>query len=591
MQTIDRVAGSALRALRPPPRLPLDKWIESTIRLPAGVSAIPGRVVLWPYMREVAAAIGDPFIERVTLLKPVRVGFTTLLTASVGHYARNEPSPILVVLPTEDDARSYLADEIEPIFAATPDLAFTLSENRGGRDTMLARRFAGGSLRLVPSKSQRNLRRLTAKIILIDEADAMDAGAEGDPITLAEKRALTFPDRKIVLGSSPILTVTSRVLRAYGLSDARVYECPCPECGAFSEILWKHIVWPEGEPGKAVFECPHCDARIDEKHKPAMVEDGAWRATRPEIEGHAGFRLNSLISGLRNASWGRLAAEFLEAKKNPDTLQTFVNTILAEGWDGGGSEIDYTALASRAEPFGLDDIPAEVLWLVAGADVQKDRIEVGFYGFDRAGTIIFALDQAVVWGDPQTGETWSELDDLLRRDYLHPLGGRIGLDAVGIDAGDGNTTEAVTAFTQPRHARRIFALKGAPGARPAIVSSRTANRRRLFICGVDGIKARIMSTLESGTGFRFSNTLEGRYFEELTAERRHVRYRRGVPVATWERRPGMRAEALDCAVYALAVRELLKGDPDRREAELRQTPEAAPKRSRRTRSRFIAGRA
>ena len=49
---------------------------------------LPGRVRLWPYQREIADAISDPLIERVTLVKPVRVGFTTLLTGAIGVLRR-----------------------------------------------------------------------------------------------------------------------------------------------------------------------------------------------------------------------------------------------------------------------------------------------------------------------------------------------------------------------------------------------------------------------------------------------------------------------------------------------------------------------
>jgi phage terminase large subunit GpA-like protein len=38
-------------------------------------------------------------------VKPARLGFTTLLTAAIGSYVVNEPSPILAVLPTESDCR------------------------------------------------------------------------------------------------------------------------------------------------------------------------------------------------------------------------------------------------------------------------------------------------------------------------------------------------------------------------------------------------------------------------------------------------------------------------------------------------------
>ena len=62
------VRTRALAAPIPPPRLQLSQWIEKNIRLPEGVSALPGAVRLWPYQREIADAISDPLIERVTLV-------------------------------------------------------------------------------------------------------------------------------------------------------------------------------------------------------------------------------------------------------------------------------------------------------------------------------------------------------------------------------------------------------------------------------------------------------------------------------------------------------------------------------------------
>src|SRR5881397_287268 len=93
----------ALRTLRPPPRLVLSEWLEREVRLPEGTSALPGPLRLWPYQREIADAITDPTIERVTVVKPVRVGFTTLLTGAVASFVTNDPAPILALLPTESD--------------------------------------------------------------------------------------------------------------------------------------------------------------------------------------------------------------------------------------------------------------------------------------------------------------------------------------------------------------------------------------------------------------------------------------------------------------------------------------------------------
>jgi phage terminase large subunit GpA-like protein len=221
--------------------------------------------------------------------------------------------------------------------------------------------------------------------LIVDEADAMETTAEGSPIMLAEKRTLSFPDRKIIVGSTPVFEDTSHVLRSYARSDQRIFEVCCPECSGFHEVVWKDIQWPEGQPDKAAWCCPGCGVVIEERHKPAMVTSGRWRATAPEVKGHAGFRINALVSPLANASWRKLAAEFLQSKDDPATLQTFVNTILAQGWRETGEELDDSALAARAENFSLNDLPMNVLMITAGVDVQRDRLEITLIGWDSGG--------------------------------------------------------------------------------------------------------------------------------------------------------------------------------------------------------------
>jgi phage terminase large subunit GpA-like protein len=367
------------------------------------------------------------------MVKAARVGFTTLLTGALGSYIVNEPSPILALMPTEDDCRRYMVMDVEPIFEASPALSGALraSGEVGERNTLLTRRFAGGSLKVVAAKAPRNLRAHTARILMVDEADAMEVGAEGDPIMLGENRTMTFANRKIIIGSTPVFVDTSHVLRAYGNSDQRVFEVPCPSCGAFTEIKWAHIVWPKEvdgnnqviaeRPDEAKFECPHCKEQIEERFKHGMVTQGHWRITKPEVKGHAGFRLNALVSLVPNATWSALAKQFLEAKGEFSQLQAFTNTLLAEGWSTP-SMVDEGALAARAEEWDLDHIPKEVLVLTAGGDVQDDRVEFTVCGWTRDGD---CLDPRpfVVCGSFAEHSTRDEVDEVLRAKWVHPYAG------------------------------------------------------------------------------------------------------------------------------------------------------------------------
>ncbi|MDD3798427.1 MAG: phage terminase large subunit family protein [Novosphingobium sp.] len=128
-----------------------------------------------------------------------------------------------------------------------------------------------------------------------------------------------------------------------------------------------------------------------------------------------------------------------------------------------------------------------------------------------------------------------------------------------------------------RYGRRIVAGKGVAGNRPALQMSKSKGTR-LFLVGVDGIKASLLQRLSRGRSIRFSNTLTEEWFEQLASERRIIRYLRGRPIRQFVRIAGRRAEALDCVVYATAARELVTANPDRREEELasRATPKRAP---------------
>lgn len=572
---VEAALRRAFAHFRPPPKQDLATWMEANMRLPLGATAMPGKLRLHPHQRGIADAISDPEIERVTVQKSARVGYSTLLVGLIGSHVANEPAAVLCVLPTEADCRSFVVDQIEPVFEATPALRGKLGAgaDESGRNTLVHRRYAGGSVSVVAAKAPRNLRARTARILVIDEASAMESGAEGDPIALAVMRTLTFSDRKIIMGSTPVFEEGDPVIRAYNESDQRVFESVPPCCETPTEIMWSHIEWPEGEPEKAAFRCPHCNALTHEEHKADMVARGAWRITRPDVQGHAGFRLNALLSTLPNASWGKLAAEFLVAKKSPDTLQAFINTVLGQGWKEASEELDESDLMARAEEFGLQSIPEPVRVITAGVDVQRDRVEICFLGFSDVET--FILGHSVVWGDPKESTTWAEVDDALRTTWKHPLGRMIGVDAAAVDAGDGETMDYVQAFCSPRFNRRVVAIKGAGGNRQAIEASHSKGSK-LFIVGVDGIKARLLTTLARGRSIRFSNTLSAEWFEQLTSERRVLKYSRGQPVRLFERIMGRRAEALDCVVYALAVRNLVKVDHERRGNDLRGVA-SAPK--------------
>lgn len=575
----------ALAAFRPPPKLALSEWIESHVFLPSSLAAQPGRMRLWPPQREIADAIGDDDVETVTILKSARVGATQLMVGALGHFVHNDPAPVLAVVPVDADARHLVVSVVEPTFAESPVLRAALSADTGGRDTMLNRFFSGGSLSVVSARAPRNLRARTARVLFADELDAWETSAEGDPLSLAIRRTATFGNRKIVLASTPIDAETSRILASYEQSDQRVYELPCPGCGTFCAVEWADIRWQADKPETAYWATPCCGTVVEDREKAALVADGRWRATAPHVAGHRGYRLTALTSTLPNAAWPRLAAEFLQAKRSPVTLKPWLNTVLGEAWRGEGDDLDAVDLTKLTRPFGLADVPAEALVLTVGGDVQQDRVELTFSAWTRDGDMR-VLGHETVWGSPTDDATWREVDDQLRRQFRHPAGGILTVDAALIDSG--NWADQVYAFCRSRAARRILPQKGVPGfGRPSLAFS-TTRGVRLALVGIDGVKLALHQRLASGETIQFSDQLGGDYFDQLRAEKLVTKYSRGRPTRAWEVISGRRNEALDTLVYAFAARGLIGLDLSRREAELGSVT-GAEKRATVARSKWLTG--
>src|SRR5690606_23790798 len=104
--------------------------------------------------------------------------------------------------------------------------------------------------------------------------------------------------------------------------DQRRYYVPCPQCGHMDFLVFSkradgrghYMQWPEGRPQDAHFVCSANGCVIEHQHKRAMVEAGEWRAEAP-FTGHASFHIWAAYSYSPNATWGQLAKEFVDAKR------------------------------------------------------------------------------------------------------------------------------------------------------------------------------------------------------------------------------------------------------------------------------------
>lgn len=563
MPDIADLRAEVRRLFAPPPRLTVTEWANRFRRLSSESSAEPGmyRSIRAPYQAGIQDCFSDPKVESIVVMSSAQVGKTIVIENCLGYIIAMDQGPVLIVFPTQQMAEAFSKDRFAVMLRDTPALGGLVAEPRtkDSANTLLHKVFPGGSVTLVGANSPSGLAARSIRFAFFDEVDRFpsSAGTEGDPITLGMKRTTTFPNRKIIMTSTPTIKGLSRIEHAFLSGDQRYFHVPCPECGEFQPLQWKNLRWPEGKPQEAIYHCEACGIGIEEKHKSKMMQAGKWIASAP-FNGTASFHLSELYSSW--VTWATMAANFLQAKHGgSEMLRAFVNTSLGESWEDQGDAVEPTGLMARLEEYERDDL--ELLAVTAGCDVQKDRIEVSVVGW-AAGEEAWLIEHAVLPGDTAMPQVWADLHQLLADHQPH---------AVAVDSG--YNAGQVYAFCERR--RFCFAIKGASGFDRPIVEDATRRARRLRnrrkvggspvqIIGVDAGKVIIHSRLrimQPGPGYiHFSDAAgcDDEYFSQLAAEKLVVKHRMGRATQEWvQQRP--RNEALDALVYALAALRLWGG--------------------------------
>jgi len=575
MTDLSKVYKTLAKTWRPPPDLQIDSWSDQYRKLSSESSAEPGqwRTDRVPFQREIMKVINDPNVEEVTFIKSAQVGATELLLNTIGYFIDQEPAPILVMQPTLAMAQTFSKDRLAPMLRDTTKLKGKVKDprTRDGENTTLHKKFPGGHITVVGANSSSGLRSRPIRILLCDEVDSYppSAGTEGDPINLAKKRTTTYYNRKVILVSTPTIKGLSRIEKAYEESDQRIYLVPCPECEHKQQLLWKNVIWDEGKPDTATLVCDSCGSVIPESKKQWMLMNGEWQSTKESKK--IGFHISELYSPFRTIK--EIVSDFLQAKKTPETLQTFINTTLGETFEDQGESIKADHLLEMCENYNHEAVPNEILFLTAGVDTQKDRLEVQVLGIGEDFET-WVVEYRIIWGNPSTKETWMELDAFLKTTYGTQDGRNLPIICTCIDSG-GLHTDMVYQFTKPRQTRRIFAIKGQSQAGKPIAGKPTfvTNRKvALYPVGSDTGKEWIYARInnEERKLIHFPNTLDEEYFKQLSSEKKITKKYMGRDIVKWIQ-TRKRNEALDTMIYGVAAAYILQPNFEKLKLEPKST--------------------
>lgn len=575
---------SALNLFRATPIQGVADWACENRMMGVGVTATPG---LYSYERVPYAKLimdwmspSDP-TEVIYLQWGAQTGKTTLIENCIGHRIHQAPCPILLVRPTIDSAKEWSKVRLQNMIAETAALRGLITEpkHRGdeANNVILQKFFPGGSLDIVGANAPTGLSAKSICLLIMDERDRFpgSAGDEGDPGELAIKRTTAYKgQRKIIVTSTPTIKDESRVEEGFLKTDQCYYFVPCPRCGKEQRLFWTHpetrevcVVWPRGEPWKAVYRCPYCAGTWKNAEKNDILPAGAWQATAVGRPAWHGAHLSTLYAPVGWDDFATLAQEWEDCHPagatNREALIVFVNTRLAETWeDRYDTALDVEELFRRCEPMPL--LPNAAAWITGAVDVQANRLELELCCWGP-GLESWGFRYEVFWGDTDKPQVWEDLHRFIHfQPWKTMAGDRLAIVGVAIDTG--YATTEVYEFIQAHKGWGYFPVKGEAGLERVIIDPRPHVSAAKFgglpfvMIGTDEAKRQVYSALRlKDPGPRYCHfaadagyTLD--VFKGMTVERMTKR-----PDATghlkvkWVKPSGKRNEPLDIRVYNLAM--------------------------------------
>ncbi|MGU3417664.1 phage terminase large subunit family protein [Methylobacterium sp. D54C] len=598
--------------MTPPPNLDVVDWAERFRRL-SKESSNGGRFVV----SRVEVARGpmlwatEPGVRTLTLMACTQLLKTTVIENIIGRFVHLDPSPILVVLPKDDAAETFSKDRLAPMIRDSKKLRELFGEAKAtdASATLTHKQFPGGHITLVGANSPTNLAMRPIRLLMCDEIDKFpaSAGGEGPPIDLAVERQAEFEANALTVQTcSPTIAGRSAIEAAYEESDQRrAYVCcPHPGCGTWQSLEWDRVKFDKDAqdrilPETARYECVGCEEPWSEAHRLIALRKVEWRQTRPftccgehqtperwapEAHGvrralcahcgaeavsneHAGGVASKLYAPKQTIT--KTVAKFARAlRRGPEALRTFFNTQLARTWKEGADTPEWQDVYARRDSYLSGTVSRGALILFAGADVQKDRIEVSVWGFGR-NRERWLVEHRVLPGDTGRAQVWNDLAAMFDETWEHENGTPMAVRDWGIDSGA--FTAEVYAFVRSQAGRgNVHAIDGADsyagaflgvGAKDANAAGKKLRRGLKTVrVGVSFAKQELMGCLAlqrppSGEAFpagfvHLPRDVTEDGVKQLTAEELVVSTTRGRTRREWVPIGGRRNEWLDCANYA-----------------------------------------
>ncbi len=474
-------------AVRYSAQLDMVEWTEQKRVLSAKTSAKAGPWQWYrvPFLFEPYYAWSGYDIRELVIVGCTQFGKSTFTENILGYTVDQDPAPILLVLPNENQAKERVQTRFKPMLEDNGWFLDHLGGDINKLNVDRATEFDSCVLFLAWAGSAATLGDRPIGRIIVDEAKDMGlqtGGNQPDAVSLAKNRRRTYFSRSKMLTVSSPTDEHSLINREHEAGDKRDAYAPCRYCCAYQMPIWDNVKLEPMADGDELFwpayVCPHCQRAWSEGDRVKSVSKIIWMpegskvfAETGEFEDLPGAREVALwthrdefeIRGsgddriiryknirienppakrAKELSW-RVPATLLHtefqtiaglwdkhekaqkarAMGETELIQDFKNNELAEIWDEAELKIDEDTLSARQNTYAKGEtVPDEVRIITAGADIQADCLYCSIWGW-AYGFETWLLDfQRLDTGRTDHLENWAPLTLLFERwDQIHKI--------------------------------------------------------------------------------------------------------------------------------------------------------------------------
>lgn len=590
------------KSLAKPETLTVSQWAEK-YRILDESSNLSGRWsnTITPYLIGIMNTLNDDYIREVYLCKGSQLGGTEVLINMLMYIVDKCPAPTMIVYPSDDLAKDISNDKLKPAFRLVPQIKRCFQENSSKE---LRLKFKTMVLYLRGAGSPSKLASKAIKYLFFDEIDKIGGASqkEASPYNLAMERIKTYKAQSKVYACSTPTISTNYIWGLHDNADEVMhYFVPCPHCGKMIELLWGQIKFVQDEEKNmspydraktARYICQECGCVIEDKDKPKMLRSGEWRTVKKRGVGRAktvGFWISSLYSFF--LTWADIAEEFLKSKDDPELLQNFINSWLAEPWEDSKLKTSSDLVMEHQAELPELIVPSWAKLLTGGVDVQESSL----YYTIRA------------WGDHMTSQniahgqvlSFRDIEQIMNLEWVREDGEKMIVNLALIDSGfqpDDTYEFCITnsdwampckGASNPMQTHYRISQINKPG-------SKVDGIRLVLVDGgkyKDNIAARLHRPNGSSTGsWMVYKGCDEDYADQVTAEHKvSIRKGNGKTVQEWvQKKSHGNNHYLDAEVYAMAAADILgvrglhlqnfsgqeeKGQQDIHSSEMEHNPE------------------